>query len=123
MEEHEKEKMDRLNSQAVNQRAKEMLIGSGEKPQSECLHCLQLACWAIDGGYFSSEDAIVETIRAMTEWKPVRLMNFLLNDGSPEYRPRGWESSDSPQELARVILEDIEARAYATFPWYGSVSD
>lgn len=100
-----------------------MLIRSGEEPQPECLHCVQLACWALDRGYFSVEDAVSETIRAMTEWKPVRLMNFLLNDGSAEYSPKGWESSQGPEELAWVILGDIEARAYVTFPWYGAVSD
>lgn len=123
MREAERGQMDRLNSQAINQKAKEMLIRSGEEPQAGCLHCIQLARWALDHGYFSVEDAVFETIQAMTEWGPARLMNFLLNGGSAEYAPKGWETSGGPEELASVILEDIEARAYLTFPWYGSVSD
>ncbi len=123
MKEGEQREMDCLNSQAINQKAKEMLIRSGEEPQAGCLHCIQLARWALDHGYFSVEDAVFETIQAMTEWRPVRLMNFLLHGGSTEYAPNGWEASQGPEELALVILEDIEERAYLTFPWYGSVSD
>ncbi|HAR96009.1 MAG TPA: hypothetical protein DCR97_08630 [Deltaproteobacteria bacterium] len=123
MNDVEKKEMDRLNSQALNQKAREMLIRSGEEPRTGCLHCVQLACWALDRGYFSVEDAVSETIRAMTEWRPVRLMNFLSNGGSAEYSPKGWETSRGPEELALTILEDLEARAYLTFPWYGSISD
>lgn len=123
MKDGEQKEMDRLNSQAVNQKAKEMLVRSGEEPQTECLHCIQLSLWALDHGYFSLEDAVFETIRAMTDWRPLRLMNFLMDDGSAEYAPKGWDTSGGPEELALVILEDIEARAYLTFPWYGSVSD
>lgn len=123
MKDGEQKEMDQLNSQAINQKAKEMLIRSGEEPQRERLYCIQLALWALDHGYFSIEDAVFETIRAMTEWRPVRLMNFLSNGGSAEYTPKGWETSQGPEELALVVLEDIEARAYLTFPWYGSISD
>lgn len=121
-DEHDEE-MDRLNSQAINQKAKEMLILLGEEPRSECLHCVQLACWALDLGRFSVQDAVFETIRAMPEWTPARLSNFLQGDGSAEYGPNGWNSTRGPEELAVVILDDIEARAYITFPWYGNVSD
>lgn len=100
-----------------------MLIRSGEEPRTECLHCVQLASWALDRGYFSVEDAISETVRAMIEWRPIRLINFLLGDGSVDYTPEGWENTQGPEELAQVILEDIEKRAYVTFPWYGSVTD
>jgi hypothetical protein len=123
MENGENEQMDQLNSQTVNQKAKEMLLMLGEESQPECLYCVQLARWALDRGYFSVEDAVFETVRAMAEWKPARLANFLLNDGSAEYTPKGWDNSQGPEELAWVILEDIETRAYATFPWYASVSD
>jgi hypothetical protein len=123
MENGEHEQMDRLNNQAINRKAKEMLIRSGEQPEPRCLHCVQLACWALDRDSFSVEDAIYETVRAMTEWRPARLMNFLLNDASTEYTPKGWDNAQGPEELARAILQDIEARAYATFPWYASVTD
>jgi hypothetical protein len=123
MQNAEHEQMDQLNSQPVNQKAKHMLTRSGQALSPDCLHCVQLARWALDYGYYSVEDAVFETIRAMTEWKPARLMNFLARDGSAEYAPKGWEKAAGPEELAWVILEDIEAKAYITFPWYGSVTD
>lgn len=124
MKDYEHDQMDQLNNQPVNQKAKEMLKRAGEEPKTECLHCVQLACWALDRGCCCVEDAVGETVRAMSDWRPVRLMNFLLRDGSTaEYGPDGWEGADGAEELAGVILDDIEKRAYSTFPWYGSVSD
>jgi hypothetical protein len=123
MENGEREQIDRLNGQGVNRKAKEMLVRCGEDPEAGCLHCVQLARWALDHSYFSVEDAVFETVRAMTEWKPARLVNFLMDDGSAEYTPKGWDNTQGPEELAWVILEDIETRAYVTFPWYASMSD
>lgn len=120
---NEHERIEELNNQPINQKAKEMLEGAGEEPDPGCLHCVQLARWALDHGFFCVEDAVLETIKAMSEWRPARLMNFLLQDGSTEYRPRGWENAAGAEALAWVILDDIEARAYITFPWYGNVSD
>lgn len=123
MDNVEHEQIDRLNDQAINRKAKEMLTRLGEEPESGRLHCVQLACWSLDRGHFFVEEAIYETVRAMSEWRPVRLMNFLLNDASAEYAPKGWDDARGPEELARIILQDIESRAYTAFPWYGSVTD
>lgn len=119
----EYEQIKELNCQPINRKAREMLQGAGEEPDPKCLHCVQLAQWALEHGYFCVEDAVLETIQAMGEWRPARLMNFLLRDGSMEYRPQGWENAVGAEELAWVILGDIEEKAYITFPWYGSISD
>jgi hypothetical protein len=119
----EYEQIKELNGQPINRKAREMLERAGEEPDPGGLHCVQLARWALEHGYFCAEDAVLETIQAMSEWRPARLMNFFLCDGSKEYGPRGWESAVGAEELALVILDDIEAKAYVTFPWYGCVSD
>jgi hypothetical protein len=47
-------------------------------------------------------------------------MNFLDLLPGQEYNPEGWESAQTPIDLALLVLKDIEDRMFVKFPWYGS---
>lgn len=112
-----------FNILPVNEKAKELLIKTGIKPDSSSLYCVQLAKWGCEKGGIEVEDAIMETIDAMLIWGPERIANFLLIDiERMEYEPQGWQAAvQRPSELARVIIDDIEEKMHMHFPWYGSV--
>jgi hypothetical protein len=112
--------LEDLNSHPVNQKARRMLEEIGELPDPTSLHCVQLALWGIEKGGLEAQPMLAETVSAMAGWSPERLVNFLL-PGRPDAQisPPGWESASEPLSLARCILEEIEEKMMAHFPWYG----
>ena len=112
--------LEDLNSHPVNQKARHMLEEIGEQPDPTCLHSVQLALWGIEKGSIEAEPMLVETVSAMVGWSPERLVNFLL-PGRPaaQVSPPGWERAAEPLSLARCIVEEIEEKMMAHFPWYG----
>jgi hypothetical protein len=62
---------------------------------------------------------VVETLRAMAHWMPVRCLNFFCDrfpDGIPEIP--GWAEAPDARELARVILREIDRKTFIHFPCY-----
>jgi hypothetical protein len=112
--------LEDLNSHPVNQKARRMLEEIGEQPDPTSLHCVQLALWGIEKRGLEAQPMLAETTSAMAGWSPERLVNFLL-PGRPDAQisPPGWESASEPLSLARCILEEIEEKMMAHFPWYG----
>lgn len=113
-----KKDMEHLNKMAVSQKAKRMIQKSGEELQHDCFYCVQLARWAIDNGHVMVEYDVDETIKAMMAWRPARIMNFFMVVVGEEYSPDGWERAIDEQELASLIIEDIEEKMVTHFPWY-----
>jgi len=110
-----------LNSLPVNQKALEMLNRSGEKTDPLSLYSVQLVRWALNKGALEAEDSVLETVDAMSTWRPARLMNFLLISEEGDYNPVDWEKPDDPLDFALIILSDIEEKMMIHFPWYGSL--
>lgn len=115
-----KKGLEYLNKMPVNQKAKRMLQKTGEDLNTDALHCVQLARWAIDNGHVMVEHDVDETINAMMTWRPARIMNFFMVAAGEEYNPDGWERTRDQFELALLIIEDIEEKMVAHFPWYRS---
>jgi hypothetical protein len=116
-----KENIEGLNGLPVNQKAREMLQQVGEEPDSACVYCVQLALWGLEKGKVEVESTLSETVKAMMTWRPVRIMNFLMMEKDMKgYNPAGWEEANSPVDLARVILDEIENKMLIHFPWYQS---
>jgi len=115
-------KMETFNNLPINQKAKEFLDKIGENTSPDIPYSVQLLLWAIHKGYiFVEEDMLLETVRAMATWSPVRLLNFFIysekrEEGSTEILP----DSEDPIDFARIILDDIEKRIMDYFPWYRS---
>ncbi len=97
-----------------------MLERAGEEPDEECLHCVQLVLWATRKRGAEIDQSVSETLEAMTCWRPERIANFLkLAENDFVYDPPGWRKAEDPEELARVVLEEMEGRMMLLFPWYG----
>ncbi|OPX94317.1 MAG: hypothetical protein A4E62_01781 [Syntrophorhabdus sp. PtaU1.Bin002] len=110
-----------LNQIRVNRKAEKMLKSVGKEPDPSFLYSVQLALWGLDGGGLTAETSVCEFTRAMIAWRPERLMNFLMLDGDGEtYDPAGWETAETPRELASAILDDIENKMMIHFPWCAS---
>jgi hypothetical protein len=108
-----------LNAFAVNKKARAMLKAVAEEPDETCLYCVQLVLWAAKRGCFGVEGSVRETLEAMAAWSPERIANFLELDASGfEYEPPGWQAAETPEDLARVVLDELENRMMALFPWY-----
>jgi len=110
-----------LNTLPVNRKAREMLIKIGEWANPETMYSVQLAKCAIDKGMVDIEISVIETIEAMTSWRPVRLMNFFMINPDDDYSPTGWDDVHTPDDLARIIIDEIEEKMMLHFPMYGSV--
>jgi hypothetical protein len=111
-----------LNVWPVNSMARRMLTGAGETPDPKSLYIVQLALWALKTGKAEADPDLLETVNAMTAWRPERIMNFLmLHESHEEFEPPGWRDASEPQGLAQLILDDIEQKMVAHFPWYRSV--
>jgi hypothetical protein len=109
-----------LNDLPVNRKAREMLAMAGLEADSSCLHCVQLALWGIAGDGIEIEASFRETLEAMAMWRPERIANFfLLNDEDHDCLPPGCETAETPEDMARSVIDDLEKRMLALFPWYG----
>jgi hypothetical protein len=114
--------MEKLNKLPVNRKAKEMLKKAGEKPDPLSPYFAQLALWGIEKGKIEVENTVTETVKAMLAWRPARIANFLMLAETKEgFSPEGFEKVNNPVELAKIILDDIENRLMAHFPWYQSL--
>ena len=109
-----------LNAMPVNERARSILIQSGEVLLDGSMHCVQVALCAIDRGLVVVETDVAETVRAMMAWRPQRFVNFFMLMNVEEYEPEGWEGAAGLRELAEIILNDIEDRMVTHFPYYRS---
>ncbi len=112
--------MERLNMMPVNQKAKEVLWEIDEEPLGDSLYCIQLIVSVLNRGQIEAEEDLVQTLKAMMSWKPQRIMNFLMITPGTEYDPDGWQNAEDYQELAKIILDDIEKKMVRHFPWYRS---
>lgn len=112
--------MKDLNRMTINRIAAGMLRSLGRKPDPDCLHFLELIFWSLELGYAEVEKSVSETLQAMATWRPQRILNFLDLLPGQEYNPAGWESAQTPIDLALLVLKDIEDRMFVKFPWYGS---
>ncbi|OPY81121.1 MAG: hypothetical protein A4E65_01233 [Syntrophorhabdus sp. PtaU1.Bin153] len=113
--------IDDLNDVPVNRKAREMLRSMGAEPDPSSLYSVQLALWGLNEGQLETEASVWEFTRAMVAWRPERLMNFLMVDGDGKtYDPAGWETAETPVELALAILDDIERKMMIHFPWCAS---
>ena len=112
--------MEHLNMMPVNQKAKEVLWEIDEEPFDDSLYCIQLVVSILNRGQIEAEEDLVQTLKAMMSWKPQRIMNFLMITPGTEYDPDGWQSVEGYQELAKIILDDIEKKMVRHFPWYRS---
>jgi hypothetical protein len=110
-----------LNRMAINSTAAEMLRSVGKEPNPDRLHCLDLVYWTLECGGGEIEKSVSETLYAMATWRPQRIMNFLDLLPGQEYKPAGWESAQTPMELASLIAKDMEDRMFVKFPWYGDL--
>ena len=112
--------LETLNSLPVNRKAREMLEAAGVEADPSCLHCVQLALWGIARQGIEVEVSFRETLEAMATWRPERIANFLLlKDKDHERLPPGCEEGQTPEEMARFVIDDMERRMLALFPWYG----
>lgn len=112
--------MERLNTMAVNERARKALLEIGEEPNAGSVYCAQLVNVVLNRKEIEAEGDVVETVKAMMDWRPERIVNFLMITDGEEYNPPGWEKTKDYRELAKIILDDIEARMVKHFPWYRS---
>jgi len=110
-----------LNRMAINRIAAKMLRSVGKEPDSDRLHCLDLIYWTLECGGGEIDKSVAETLHGMATWRPQRVMNFLDLLPGQEYNPSGWESAQTPMELASLILKDMEDRMFVKFPWYGDL--
>lgn len=109
-----------LNAMPVNIRARELLEGSGKEARDDSLYCAQTALLALDRGLVEAEADVVETLNAMTSWRPQRIVNFLMLMYIEEYDPPRWKDASGIKEFAEAILDDIEEKMVKHFPYYRS---
>jgi hypothetical protein len=112
--------MEQLNMMPVNQRAKEVLQEIDEEPHTDSLYCVQLVISVLNRGEIEAEEDLTQTVKAMMDWRPERIMNFFMITPGTEYDPRGWQKAEDYRELAKIILDDIEEKMVRHFPWYRS---
>jgi hypothetical protein len=111
--------MELFNTMPVNRRAKKALQEIKEEQRADTPYCVQLAVSVLNRGEIEAEEDVVETIKAMMDWRPERIMNFFMIAHGEEYNPPGWEKGDY-KELAKIVLDDIEEKMVRHFPWYRS---
>ena len=109
-----------MNAMPVSVKARGFLESEGLRPLEGCFHCVQMAFGAIDLGLVEVETDVAETVKAMMDWKPQRIVNFFMLMPGEEYEPAGWESAGDLKEMAAVVLDDIENRMVLHFPYYRS---
>jgi len=119
-EEEVREKIAFLNMAPVNKKARELLERAGENLVEDVPYCCLLAAWGVEKAGVSVEASVHETARAMVEWRPERLMNFLMIPQDGTYEPEGWIEARDGYELAIVILDDIERKILIHFPFCGA---
>ena len=110
--------MKRLNMMPINRKAKEALQEIKEGPHADSPYCVQLVNVVLTRGEIEAEEDLAQTIKAMMSWRPERIANFLMVAPSEEYNPSGWEKARDYRGLAKIILDDIEAKMLKHFPWY-----
>lgn len=115
--------MEKFNMMPINRTAENALIAMNEKPDYAAPHCIQLLLVTFSRAEIEIEDDVVETIRAMMNWTPQRIMNFFMIRPDEEYDPAEWKKAVNRHELARVILNDIEEKMVHHFPWYRSMQE
>jgi hypothetical protein len=115
--------MKLFNTMMVNQRAKEALQEMREEPRADTPYCVQLVASVLNRGEMEAEEDVVETVKAMMDWRPERIVNFLMITDGEEYSPQGWERTKGYRELAKIILDDIEDKMVRHFPWYRSAEE
>ena len=120
MKQTDNEVMKELNAMPVNVRAGEFLERSGKKASDESLYCVQAVLLALESGLIEAETDVVETVNAMTSWKPQRIVNFLMLMYIDEYDPPRWKDAPGLKEFAAAILDDIEEKMVTHFPYYRS---
>ncbi|HNT44142.1 MAG TPA: hypothetical protein PKN85_06745 [Syntrophorhabdaceae bacterium] len=109
-----------LNTMPVNVKARGLLEMLGEEAREGSLHCVHAALYAIEKGEVVVETDVAETVNAMMNWRPPRLVNFLMLMSGEDYDPPGWETAADLREFAGAILDDIEAKMVTHFPYYRS---
>jgi hypothetical protein len=110
-----------FNRWAISGVSRLMLIDAGETPDPAGPYVFQLALWALKTGKVEAEPDVFETLNAMPDWRPERVMNFLtLWEDHEEYEPEGWREAHDPESLARLVIADIEKKMVKHFPWYRS---
>ncbi len=114
------EVMKDLNAMPVNVRAREFLETSGKEVRDDILYCAQAALLALDRGLVEAENDVVETLNAMTSWRPQRIVNFLMLMYIDEYDPPNWKAAAGLKEFADAILDDVEEKMVTHFPYYRS---
>jgi hypothetical protein len=112
--------MEQLNMMPVNQRAKEVLQEIDEEPRADALYCVQLVVSVLNRGEIEAEEDLTQTVKAMMDWRPERVMNFFMITRGTEYDPQGWQKAEDYRELAKILLDDIEEKMVRHFPWYRS---
>ncbi|MCX8022158.1 MAG: hypothetical protein N2745_05230 [Syntrophorhabdaceae bacterium] len=111
-----------LNGLPLNKKARDILKKLGVEVDEQTLYAIQLARWGYEKGGLDVDSSVSETVEAMFDWRPVRIMNFFMIDLSGEgLSPPRWEDTDDPVELARIILDDIQDKILHHFPWIGSI--
>ncbi len=103
---------------AVNERARRALLEIGEEPHVGSLYCVQLVNAVLRKEEIEAEEDVIQTIKAMMAWRPERISNFLMIHQNEEYNPQGWQEAGDYKKLAKIILDDIEAKMIKHFPWY-----
>jgi len=112
--------MEHLNVMPINRRVKEALQGIDEEPIDGSFYCVQLVISVLNRGEIEAEEDLVQTVKAMMNWRPERIINFLMIAPDTEYDPQGWQKAKDYRELAKIILDDIEEKMVRHFPWYRS---
>ncbi len=112
--------MERFNTMPVNRAAAKALSALSQEPNYAAPLCIQLLLVMLGRGEMEMEDDMLETIRAMMDWTPQRIMNFFMITPDEEYDPAGWRNAKDHLELARKILNDVEEKMVHHFPWYRS---
>jgi hypothetical protein len=115
--------MELFNTMPVNRRAKEALQKIKEEQRADTPCCVQLAVSVLNRGEIEAEEDVIETIKAMMDWRPERIMNFFVIAHGEEYNPLGWEKARDYKELAKIVLDDIEEKMVRHFPWYRSAEE
>jgi hypothetical protein len=123
MDEEKLRSIEQLNALPFNQKARTMLEEKGEAGDPASLYSVRLALWAIREGLVEADAALGETLEAMTSWSPERLGAFFMHPGrAAVYELPGWEGAKGAEELAVLIINQVEARILVHFPWYYDLS-
>ena len=109
-----------LNAMPVNVRALKLLDDAGVAARTESIYCAQAALYALDSGLVEAESDVVETLNAMTSWRPQRIVNFLMLMYIDEYDPPRWKDAPGIKDFAEAIIDDIEEKMVTHFPYYRS---